>query len=190
MIWGEQPNPTAMKNPTTLKTALKIRPIEPHDLPAIASYWNGLNEKEMARIGVDPEKLPDSESIIQTLSNQLSLPIPHRNSYGVIWTYNGLPVGHSNTNPTQFGEEAWIHLHLWRQEFRGKGYGTKWMIDTIAHMAEALKLKKLIAEPKSDNFEVQGVLKNCGFELIKTHRTVPGSINFEQEVNRFELSLK
>ena len=45
----------------------------------------------------------------------------------------------------------------------------------------------LICEPYAHNQAPNGILPELGFTKVKTYRTIPGAINFEQQVNRWEL---
>jgi hypothetical protein len=45
----------------------------------------------------------------------------------------------------------------------------------------------LICEPYARNKAPNAILPQLGFIKIKTYRTTPGAMNFEQEVNRWEM---
>lgn len=64
-------------------------------------------------MGVDVGKMPSEEKLLQMLLEQLNTPIERKTSYGIIWENNGRSIGHCNTNPTVYGKEAKMHLHLW-----------------------------------------------------------------------------
>jgi RimJ/RimL family protein N-acetyltransferase len=48
--------------------------------------------------------------------------------------------------------------------------------------------KRLYCEPYANNVAPNRVLEKAGFEFVKTDRTVPGPINFEQDVNCWHMS--
>lgn len=86
----------------------------------------------MKAISVDISKLPTSGQMAAMLKGQLALPIEQRRSNCVIWELNGHAIGHSNTNPTTFGEEAFMHLHLWHLDNRLQDMGLAFARLTIS----------------------------------------------------------
>ncbi len=149
----------------------------------IVDYWAGSSHEHLLKMGVEIEKLPSSKSLRSMLENLLEQPFEQRNSYCLIWFDDERPIGHCNTNPTHYGEEAFMHLHLWNPGDRGKGFGVKAVKLCIPLFMENLKLQRLMSQPKSDNTSANEVLKRCGFRFIKNYRTTPGSINYEQDVS-------
>jgi RimJ/RimL family protein N-acetyltransferase len=59
---------------------------------------------------------------------------------------------------------------------------------TLPLFFERLQLKKLYCEPYALNSAPNKSLEKVGFEFIKEYITIPGSLNFEQPVKRWELS--
>ncbi len=58
----------------------------------------------------------------------------------------------------------------------------------IPYYFKCIKLKTLICEPYVLNQATNAILPQLGFTKTRTYRTTPGAINFEQEVNRWELN--
>jgi len=170
------------------QNVLSVRELQETDINLIAKYWLNSDSSFLVSIGVDLDKLPARNELTQMLLNQLSAPIEQKKSYCIIWQVDNRPVGHSNTNPTQFGEYAYMHLHLWDPDVRGKGFGTELMKMTLPYFFENLKLKKLYSEPYALNPSPNKTLENVGFEFVKEYTTIPGSLNFEQPVKRWELT--
>ena len=75
-----------------------------------------------------------------------------------------------------------MHLHLWQRQLRRHGTGTKLLALTVPRLFHTLQLRRLYCEPYALNPARNAALARVGFELVKEHRTVPGSINFEQPV--------
>jgi RimJ/RimL family protein N-acetyltransferase len=121
------------------------------------------------------------------LLNQLEKPLHERMSYCIIWLLNGEPIGHCNTNPTVFGEEAAMHLHIWDERHRKAGLGSEFLKKTLPYFFQNLQLKRLYSEPYSLNDAPSKTLAKRGFELTKEYVTIPGSLNFQQPVKRWEL---
>ncbi len=171
---------------TTLRT-IDITPLTPAEIPLICNYWLDTSQSSLRSMGVDPEKVPTVEQLTSMLLKQLILPIEKRNSYAIIWMFDGEPVGHSNTNPTYFGDHAYMHLHLWEKKKRGKGLGTEFVKLSVAHFFEVLQLKILYCQPYAHNTAPNKTLESIGFELVKEYVTIPGAINFEQRVKLWKL---
>ncbi|MCH2233597.1 MAG: GNAT family N-acetyltransferase [Crocinitomicaceae bacterium] len=134
-------------------------------------------------MGADKSLLPNKSDFIDMLKNQFSLPIKEKRSYCLIWELEGQAISHSNTNPTTFGKDAYMHLHICNERNRRKGLGKEYMELTIPLFFKNLQLEDLYAQPMSSNPPPNILLESLGFELVKTYITTPGSINFEQEVN-------
>jgi RimJ/RimL family protein N-acetyltransferase len=98
-------------------------------------------------------------------------------------------IGHSSINKIQVGQEAFIHLHQWSQAHRRAGLGTRFFQLCVARFAEDFALKRLYCEPSADNPGPNRVLLKSGFRFVKRYRTIPGPINFEQDVNQYVLLL-
>ena len=157
------------------------------DIEHLADYWTNSPREYLTGMGVDISKLPARESFISMLTEQFHKPLEEKRAYCIIWLKDDQPVGHSNTNPTFYGREANMHLHLWQPENRRKGLGEIFLQMTIPLFFKNLKLEKLICEPYALNPAPHKSLKKLGFELEKEYITVPGAINFEQPVKRWVL---
>jgi RimJ/RimL family protein N-acetyltransferase len=167
---------------------LSVRELQAKDIPLIADYWLNSEPDFLVGMGVDLAKVPSREELSTMLTHQLSLPISERMSYALIWLENDTPVGHSNVNKIEFGESAYMHLHLWQPARRQKGAGTELVKQSLPYYFENLQLKTLYCEPYALNPAPNKTLAKTGFEFVKRHTTIPGTINFEQEVNRWQLT--
>jgi RimJ/RimL family protein N-acetyltransferase len=167
---------------------LSVRELQQKDIDLVVNYWMNANENYLLGMGVDIKKMISREAFTQMLNDQFKLPIEKKNAYCIIWEHEGKPVGHSNTNPTKFGQEATMHLHLWQSEVRKKGMGTEFLRMTLPLFFENLKLKKLYCEPYALNPAPNKTLEKVGFKLVRKYITTPGFLNFEQPVIRWEMS--
>jgi RimJ/RimL family protein N-acetyltransferase len=172
-----------------MNDSINVRAAQKADIDLIINYWFRLNAADLTKMGADINKLPSKSGFKNDLIRQLELPINQRNVFTVIWELNGKPIGHSNTNPTTFGDSASIHLHLWKNSTQQKGLGTQFLKKTISIYFEKLHLKTLFCEPYALNPAPNKTLPKVGFEFEKEYVTTPGSINFEQSVNRWKMSL-
>ncbi|MFY0644849.1 MAG: GNAT family N-acetyltransferase [Bacteroidia bacterium] len=157
------------------------------DVTHICDYWLLSDDDYLKGMGVDLAKVPSREELSNMLNTQLQLPLSQRQSFALIWLLNGNPFGHCNVNQIEFGKRANMHLHIWSQENRNKGIGTALLKLSIPIFFEELKLSELYCEPYAFNPAPNKILKSIGFEFIKKYMTIPGSINFEQEVNQWRL---
>lgn len=169
---------------------LSVREIETSDIDLIADYWLNSDPGHLKGMGVDLDKLPTREQWSSMLLKQIETPLPQKNAYCIIWLENGKPVGHCNTNPASFGQEANMHLHLWNSHSRKKGMGSALVRLTLPFFFENLQLKKLICEPYALNPAPNKTMEKLGFDLVKEYITIPGSLNFEQPVKRWEMTVE
>ena len=166
----------------------EIREFVKSDIEKIVDYFIDAESDFLKGMGADKSKLPKREKWIRNLQSELIKPYREKDYYYIIWLLDDEPVGHSNVNHIDFGESATMHLHLWKNGMRKSGLGLEFLKMTIPLYFEKLELKKLICEPYSKNIAPNRVLKKIGFDLILTYETIPGPINFKQEVNRYELT--
>lgn len=122
------------------------------------------------------------------LSEQLHQSYEEKKSYCIIWEADGKQVGHSNVNKIIFGQEAFMHLHIWTPKIRKQGYGAEFVKKTFPYFFDNLHLKKLYCEPYALNAAPNNTLKKVGFKFVKKYVTIPGWLNFKQPVNLWELS--
>ena len=169
-----------------MEHVLNVREIRESDIDLIADYWSKADPEYLLNMGVDLKKMPARSDFQNMLSNQIKLEYEHKKSFALIWELDGKAIGHSNVNPIEFGNQAFMHLHIWYPEYRGKGLGLNFVKLSVPIFFEKLKLKRLYSEPYALNPSPNKTLPKAGFKFVKSHITIPGSINFEQEVNRWE----
>lgn len=167
---------------------LSVREVRESDIELIANYWLSAKPDFLLGMGVDLSKVPSRENLIAMLSEQLTQSYTEKKSYCIIWEINGKPSGHSNINKIVFGEEAYMHLHLWHSAERQHGTGLELVKRTLPFFFANMNLKTLYCEPYALNPAPNKTLKKLGFEFVKEYITTPGWINFEQKVNLWKLS--
>jgi len=137
----------------------------------------------MKGMGVDLSKLPEEEEWCEFLKTVISTPFPEKSSYCLIWEVDNEPIGHCNVTKIEFGVEAYMHLHIWNQASRTKGLASDFLKKTIPLFFKNLKLQELYCEPWVENFAPNKALPKAGFEFSHSYFGIPGSLNFEQNVN-------
>ena len=162
--------------------------MERNDINPIIQYWLKSDSTFLQGMGVDSNKIPNRDQWSGILSDHLNQSFEEKKSYCIIWQVDNKPVGHSNVNKIIFGEEAYMHLHLWDASARKKGFGTVLVKMTLPYFFKNLRLKKLCCEPYALNPSPNKTLEKVGFKFIKEYVTIPGWLNFEQPVNLWELS--
>jgi ribosomal-protein-alanine N-acetyltransferase len=167
---------------------LSIREITEADIPLLADYWTKSDPEFMKSMGVDLSKIPERNELTKMLGDQIGKSYEEKQSYALIWLIDGNPSGHSNINKIVFGDEAYIHLHLWNSPDRKKGMGENFVRLSLVKYFDNFNLKMLYCEPYALNDAPNKTMKKVGFDFVKRYTTIPGSLNFEQEVNRWELS--
>ncbi len=165
-----------------------VREIEIKDVELIADYWSNANAEYLKGMGADINKLPKRSDFIQMLTNQIQSDYLEKKSYAVIWEMDEKQIGHSNINDIDFGNNANMHLHLWNGSNRKRGLGTEFVKKSLPFYFEKFNLKEIICEPYALNIAPNKTLEKVGFEFVKKYKTIPGSLNFEQEVNQWKFS--
>jgi [ribosomal protein S5]-alanine N-acetyltransferase len=166
---------------------LSVSELQPEDLPLLADYWLESPAAYLAGLGVDLQKLPTREAFLAQIGGQLALPLAERRSLALLWRLGEQSIGHCNLNPFTFGETGHLHLHLWKAEHRQQGLGLPLLQMSLPVFFNLLQLQQIICEPYAHNPAPNALLAKAGFTYLKTYRTTPGSINFEQEVKRWSL---
>jgi RimJ/RimL family protein N-acetyltransferase len=167
---------------------LSVRELQKKDIDPITDYWLDSDPAFLQAMGVDVNRMPGRNEWKEMLSEQLNQSYSKKKSYCIIWQVDNKPVGHSNINKITFGEEAYMHLHIWYNDTRKKGYGTTLIKMTLPCFFEKYKLKKLYCEPYALNPAPNKTLEKAGFEFVKEYITTPGWLNFEQPVNLWVMS--
>ena len=155
------------------------------DYERMIDYFLQADQKFLISMGVDPGKLPTRKDWLDRLLPDLERTDCEKQTYFLSWLYNGVAIGHSNVNKIKYGEEAYIHLHIWAPEHRKVGIGTEFLRKSANAFIRKFALKSLCCEPYAENPAANRVLSKVGFRFIRRYRTVPGLINFDQEVNQY-----
>jgi len=167
---------------------VQVRPfVGQIDYERMIDYFLGADDAFLRGMGVDPKKLPDRQAWLESaLLDHQRIDAEKERAY-LAWINQGIPVGHSSISKIRSGEEAFIHLHLWVGGLRRAGLGTQYFSASAAEFMRAFRLRRLYCEPYAENPGPNRVLLKAGFQFIRRYRTVPGPINFEQDVNQYVL---
>ena len=166
---------------------LSVRAMNKMEFNHVVDYFLQADKIFLEGVGVDVNKLPERNEWLGMLLNEFDKKMEDKKSFFVIWLLNNHPIGHSNINKIIFGEEAYMHLHLWEENKRKKGAGIELVKKSLPFYFENFKLKELYCEPYAFNPAPNKTLQKIGFDFIKQYETVPGWINSHQMVNRWRM---
>eukprot|EP01031_Cornospumella_fuschlensis_P038201 gene38201-46417_t len=138
-------------------------------------------------MGVDKEKLLGA-NLAAIITDQLSVPYESKRIYFLIWMDGEKAVGHSNVNKIAFGQEAYIHLHLWHPSDRQKGLGSEFLRQSAAHFFYKLQLKVLYCETHALHGAPNRTLPRAGFQLSGAYEGTPGMVSLFQPVNVWKIT--
>ncbi len=169
-------------------SALSVRELQASDIELIIAYWLNAEPDYLVGMGVDLGKIPGRDHWFNLLNNQLGLPYEEKKSYCMIWLIDGQPVGHCNVNNIRFGEEAYMHLHMWNPDIRQRGMGAELVKLCLPWFFKNMQLKRLFCEPYALNPAPNKTLERVGFRFVLEYIGIPGSLSFEQPVSRWELT--
>lgn len=166
---------------------LTIREMKLEEVGMIVNYFHQSTPEYLEMSGVDPTRLPPPEKWLEYYRREYSKPVVKRKTYLVIWKVEDAPIGFSIADKIIYGKEAYMHLHILDPEHRNVGRGTACVKETSKIYFDALQLERLICEPNAFNVAPNRTLQSAGFKYIKTHKTVPGLLNYHQAVTRWML---
>ena len=167
-----------------MKSKIQVREARLKDISLIVDYWMNCSDDYLVGMGVDLKKFPSKKD----LKHALNQAIVSKKSYALIWEYNDDPIGHTNVNNIVLEKEAFMHIHLWNSNIRKQGLGTEFIKKSLPLYFDNLQLETLYCEPYALNPAPNKALKKIGFEFVKKYTTIPGNINFEQEVNQWKMT--
>jgi RimJ/RimL family protein N-acetyltransferase len=170
--------------------SLSVREMTAEDIPLIAQYWLTADAAYLEGMGVDVSKMPAEADWHKMLTQQLSQAYTEKQSYCMIWLLDGRPIGHSNVNKIVYGQEAYMHLHIWYAAERQMGLGQQFIRLSLPYFFQNLQLKIVYCEPYALNPSPNKTLEKVGFTLLKNYTTTPGWLNVEQSVNLWALTLE
>ena len=166
---------------------LSIREMQLDEVGVIISYFHQASPEHLELLGVDPTKLPPPERWLEHYKHEYNKPIEQRSTLLVVWKAGDSPIGFSTADKIIYGKEAYMHLHILKAEQRRAGNGTACVKETAKIYFEVLKLERLFCEPNALNVAPNRTLQSAGFKYLKTHKTVPGPLNYHQAVTQWML---
>jgi RimJ/RimL family protein N-acetyltransferase len=166
---------------------LSVRPLVTEDFDKFIGYWTGLSHQDIERMGIAVDRMPSAEQMRKDLEVIATQSIEQLSNFILVWSVNGEAVGHSSLREMVRGERASVHLHMWRADLRGKGYGPRLFCLAALDFYERFALRNMICEPKSDNPFPNRMLRKIGFPLIRVHVAAASTWTVVSELNRYAI---
>jgi len=166
---------------------LSIRPLATEDLDDFIAYFIRPSKADAERMGLDLNRVPSATQLRSDLHAMIAAPSHRLSSFVLAWCIDGKAIGHSSLKDIVAGDFGSMHLHMWRADLRGKGYGPRLFCLSALDFYERFNLKRIICEPKADNPMANRMLKKIGFTIVLTHVAASSEISVVCELNRYEI---
>ena len=164
-----------------------IRPLATEDLDDFIAYFTRPSKADADRMGLDVNRVPSAAQLRSDLKKMIGASPDRLSSFVLAWCVDGKAIGHSSLKDIVRGNFGRMHLHIWRSDLRGKGYGPRLFCLSALDFYERFGLKRIICEPKADNPMANHMLRKIGFPLILTHVAASSEISVVCELNRYEI---
>jgi RimJ/RimL family protein N-acetyltransferase len=166
---------------------LTVRPLASEDFDGYIAYFTRPSKADAERMGLAIDRVPSAARLRSDLEAMIATPLDRLRSSVLAWRVDGKTIGHSSLKDIVPGESGSIHLHMWRTDLRGKGYGPRLFCLSVLDFYERFNLKRIICEPKADNPMANRMLKKIGFPLVLTHVAASSELSVICELNRYEI---
>jgi len=166
---------------------LIVREMQLSEVDIRINYFHDASDEYLRMLGVDRALLPTRDAWRAFYEEDCARPIQHRVNYSLVWECNGVVVGFSSTDRIDFGNEAFMHLHILAARRRSTGLGARFVRMSTRAYFEILELNRLFCEPNAFNVAPNRTLQRAGFHYLFTHEAQPSSINFPQVTTRWVL---
>jgi RimJ/RimL family protein N-acetyltransferase len=166
---------------------LTVRPLASEDFDGYIAYFTRPSKADAERMGLAIDRVPSATRLRSDLEAMIAAPVDQLRSFILAWCVDGNAIGHSSLKDIVPGEFGSIHLHMWRADLRGKGYGPRLFCLSVLDFYERFNLKRIICEPKADNPMANRMLKKIGFPLILTRVAASSELSVVCELNRYEI---
>ncbi len=164
-----------------------VRPMEADEVGIRIDYFHDASDEYLTKLGVDRALLPSREAWRASTEEDLGRPPAERDSYRLIWELDGRIVGFSSVDHIDFGEQAFMHLHIVEEPRRRRGLGTEFVRLSAVEYFREFELQRLFCQPNAFNTAPNRTLQRAGFRYVLTAEMQPSDINFPQPITRWVL---
>ena len=166
---------------------LTVRPLMAEDVDGYVAYLTRVPRADAERMGLAVDRVPSAADLGSNLKAILATPVERVRSFMLAWCIDGKVIGHSSLKEIVPGDFGKMHLHMWRADLRGKGFGPRLFCLAALDFYDRFNLKRIICEPKSDNPMPNRMLQKIGFPLVLTHVAASSELSVVCELNRYEI---
>jgi RimJ/RimL family protein N-acetyltransferase len=150
-------------------------------------YFHGSSDSYLLKLGVERALLPSKDEWRAYYVEDFARPLVERESYHLAWELDGRMVGFSSVDGIEFGEQAFMHLHIVEEPRRRAGLGTEFVRLSVDEYFRTLELRRLFCQPNAYNVAPNRTLQRAGFTYVFTEEMQPSIINFPQPITRWVL---
>jgi hypothetical protein len=104
---------------------LTVRPLASEDFDGYIAYFTQPSKADAERMGLAVDRVPLATRLRSDLEAMIATPVDRFRSFVLAWRVDGETIGHSSLKDIVPGDFGSIHLHMWRADLRGKGYGPR-----------------------------------------------------------------
>ena len=104
---------------------LTVRPLAREDFDGFIAYFTHVSQADAERMGLAIDRVPSAAQLRSELEAMIATPVDRLRSFVLAWCLDGKTIGHSSLKDIVPGESGGMHLHMWRGDLRGKGYGPR-----------------------------------------------------------------
>jgi RimJ/RimL family protein N-acetyltransferase len=164
-----------------------VRPLRLDELDIRLDYFHGASDEYLTQLGIDRALLPSKDDWRAYYVEDFARPLAERETYNLAWELDGRVVGFSSVDGIEFGEQAYMHLHIVEEPRRRSGLGTEFVRLSVDEYFRALDLRRLFCQPNAFNVAPNRTLQRVGFRYVLTAEMAPSVINFPQPITRWVL---
>jgi RimJ/RimL family protein N-acetyltransferase len=164
-----------------------VRPMRLEEVGIRIDYFHDASDEYLRQLGADRARMPARDAWRAHYEADFARPLAERETYNLIWEVDGRAIGFSSVDHIEFGEEAFMHLHIIEAPERGRGLGTELVRLSAAEYFRALELRRLYCQPNAFNVAPNRALQQAGFRYVFTKEMQPSMLNFPQPITRWVL---
>ena len=162
-----------------------VRPMRIEEVDIRIDYFHDASDEYLLKLGVDRALLPDRDAWRAYYEEDLARSLAERETHNLVWELGGRIVGFSSADHIDFGEQAFMHLHIAREPDRRVGLGTEFVRLSAHEYFRAFELRRLYCQPNAFNVAPNRTLQRAGFRYVFTKEMQPSTINFVQPITRW-----
>jgi RimJ/RimL family protein N-acetyltransferase len=162
-----------------------VRPLRLDEVDVRIDYFHDASDDYLTKLGVDRALLPERAAWRTFYEEDFAKPLAERETYNLAWELDGRLVGFSSVDRIDFGEQAFMHLHILEEPKRRSGLGTKFVRLSVEDYFRTLELRRVFCQPNAFNIAPNRTLQRAGFRYVFTKEMQPSPINFPQPITRW-----